>query len=113
MRELILLDEDELSDMWDEAVDPKVQEIIERAIDIRVDIDYQKMELTNEIDSLRELRRSETSRAVRKSLRREIAQLEKELERVEVEIAAEHGILDPDDSMENVTTDDIDISDEN
>ena len=113
MRELILLDEDELSDMWDEAVDPKVQEIIERAIDIRVDIDYQKMELTNEIDSLRELRRSETSRAVRKSLRQEIAALERELERVEVEIAAEHGILDPDDSMENVTTDDIDISDEN
>ena len=111
LRELILFDEEELSDMWDEESDEQVLKFIERAIDIRVDIDYQKMNIRNEIEDLREELMEEEDRRIRRALRREIAALEASLERVENEILAEHGIdVTSDEDNIDTSKDDNDMS---
>ena len=111
LRELILFDEEELSDMWDEESDELALKKIERAIDIRVDIDYQKMNIRNEIEDLREELMEEEDRRIRRALRREIAALEASLERVENEILAEHGIdVTSDEDNIDTSKDDNDMS---
>ena len=111
LRELILFDEEELSDMWDEESDEQVLKFIERAIDIRVDIDYQKMNIRNEIEDLREELMEEEDRRIRRALRREIAALEASLEMVENEILAEHGIdVTSDEDNIDTSKDDNDMS---
>ena len=92
LEELMSYDEDDLIDMLEEEEDAATCENLEKALDIKDQICYQKMEIQHDIEAIRDVIRTEEDTRIRRRLRDELVRLKDELEAVEQNILTEYGI---------------------